>query len=77
MSAGRLLEPGTREGASFRGHRAAVWAAEEMTSLMALCRKMRSPLPPHPTSWSPKGSAGLLQTEQGDSSEDILKPSQY
>ena len=45
MSAGRACEPGTRPGASLEGARAADWAAEKMTSLMALWRAIRSPLP--------------------------------
>ena len=52
-SAGRACEPGTRPGASLVGARAADWAAEKMTSLVALWRAIRSPLPPHPTWWSP------------------------
>ena len=36
-------------GVSLEGANAADWAAEKTTSLMALWRDMRSPLPPHPT----------------------------
>ena len=40
-SAGRACEPGTRPGASLEGARAADWAAEKMTSLMALWRAIK------------------------------------
>ena len=57
MSAGLDCELGTRLGVSFDGARAADWAAQKTTSRMELWREMRSPLPPHPTWWSPNGSA--------------------
>ena len=77
ISAGRLQDPGIREGTSLRGQRAADWAAEKTTSQMALCRMMRLLLPPQPTWWSPKTSAGLRQSGQVNSSPNILRPSQY
>ena len=64
MSAGREREPGTRLGVSFEGARAADFAAVKTTSLMELCREMRSPLPPQHTWWSPKMSAVALHSGQ-------------
>ena len=68
MSAGWFWEPGTKDGTSFLGAKAAIWAAEKTASQIELCRYIRSPLPPHPTWWSPYGSAITWQM-------DILPPS--
>ena len=56
-SAGRLRELGIKDDTSLRGARAADWAAEKIASRRELCRAILSPLPPHPTWWSPYGSA--------------------
>ena len=49
MSAGRLWELGMRDGTSLRGASAADWAAEKTASRSALCLRILSPFPPHPT----------------------------
>ncbi len=62
---------------SLAGVRPAVWTAVKMTSLMALCLKILSPLPPQSIWWSPDGSAYPLHTGQ---EKEVLKsgtPSQY
>ena len=53
MSAGLEWESGNTLGASLVGAKAADRAAWKRTSWMALCRAILSPLPPHPTWWSP------------------------
>ncbi len=65
MSARRDRELGVTPGASLVGARAADWAAEKITSRMALWRVIRSPFPPHPTWWSLKGSAMQQHSGQG------------
>ena len=63
-SAGLEWESGTTLGASLVGAKALDWAARNRTSRMALWRVILPPLPPHPTWWSPKGSAVLRHSGQ-------------
>ena len=56
---GRL--PGTREGTSLRGAKAADWAAEKTACPMELCLRILSRFPPQPAWWSPKGLATAWQ----------------
>ncbi len=62
MSAGHDMESGMMLLASQVGPSAADWAAENRTSLIALCRVILSPFPPQPTWWSPNSSAGEWHT---------------
>ncbi len=70
MSAGLEEELGMNPGVSLAGVRPAVWAVAKMTSRMALCLKILSPLPPQPIWWSPDGSACPLHTGQ---EKEVLK----
>ncbi len=77
ISAGLEEELGMSPADSLAGVRPAVWTAVKMTSLMALCLKILSPLPPQSIWWSPDGSAYPLHTGQ---EKEVLKsgtPSQY
>ncbi len=77
ISVGLEEELGMSPADALAGVRPAVWAALKMTSLMALCLKILSPLPYHSHWWSLDGSACPLHTGQ---EKEVLKsgtPSQY
>ena len=76
MSAGRDWRLGIRWGDSLWGARAADWAAVKIASRIELWRWILSPLPPQPTWWSPKLSAGEWQTRQVESTGKRGSPSQ-
>ena len=78
ISAGRLLVPGISDGTFFLKARAADYAAAKRVSLRQSCLWIRSPFPPQPTWWSPKGSAALSPMQRGhlDSPSLIFSPSQ-